>query len=436
MRRTLFYIPHEIGPLPIFGWGWALILWGLIAVVSIALAMRRDGWQKELQGQVAVWLLVAAAIVFLLPRIEQPITDGVLTIPPIAADSGLPIRGYGVLLLLAVVSGVGVTTWRASRAGIHPDVILSLAFAMVVSGIVGARVFFVIQYWSELQGATLRDTLANIFSVDKGGLVVYGSLIGAMIGFAYFCRRHRVAPLPLADLIAPGMALGLAIGRIGCLMNGCCFGGPCDLPWAITFPAGSPPYEDQKGDGVLLGLQFTESEEGLLVASREAGGPLDRAGMKPGDRIVAINGHPVDQPRQFKNHILSRKQQAHQILEDSGPEITWVLSDGRTLRVDTRPVPARSLPVHPTQIYSAINGVLLCLLAWLAYPFRWKHGQVFALTISLYAVSRFLLELIRTDEGAFLGQLTISQNVSLVVGMGMITLWVYIMRREPMPSPV
>ena len=107
-------------------------------------------------------------------------------------------------------------------------------------------------------------------------------------------------------------------------------------------------------------------------------------------------------------------------------------SDGREVSWSIEELPPRSLPVHPTQIYSAINATLLFLVTMAYFPFRQRHGQVIALLLSLYAITRFLLELIRTDELAFAAQMTISQNVSVWIGIGMVILWVYIMRQPKM----
>jgi phosphatidylglycerol:prolipoprotein diacylglycerol transferase len=426
VRRTLFYLPHEIAGLPLFGWGWMLILWLAVSGVTLFWTARRGGWTRELRGQLPMILLVAAVIVFVIPRVEEPLRDTPLTIPPVAADSGLPIRGYGVMLLLAVAGGVALASYRARRAGLSTDLIMALAFFLVVGGIVGARLFFVMQYWELLRGESWRETLANLFSIDKGGLVVYGSLLGAMVAFLAFCRKYGLPPLPLADLIAPSLALGLALGRVGCLLNGCCFGGTCDHAWAVTFPADSPPYLDQKGWGNFHGLQLAAGKGGesgqAVVADVDPQGPFAGTTLGAGQAIVAINGQTVPE-----------LSMARSVLEQAGPELTLTLGDGRTVAAEIARLPARSRPVHPTQIYSSLNAALLCLLTITFYPFRRRHGQVIALLLTVYAVTRFLLEVIRTDEPGFLTGLTISQNVSILVTASMVVIWIYIQRQPIIP---
>jgi phosphatidylglycerol---prolipoprotein diacylglyceryl transferase len=428
VRRTLFYIPHEIAGVPVFGWGWALALWLIFGGAVLLWSVWRHGWNRETRGQLPLLLLVAAAIVLLIPRVEEPIRDISLTIPPVSAVSGLPVRGYGVMLLLAVVSGVSLAAVRAARAGLGADVIMSLAFVLVVGGIVGARLFFVIQYWHLLKGDTWAQTLGNLFSVDKGGLVVYGSLIGAALAFALFCRRYRLPALPLGDLIAPSLALGLALGRVGCLLNGCCFGGPTDHAWAVRFPVGSPPYLDQQGWGEFHGLRLAAGPQGqAVVGAIDPHGPFAATPLEVGDQVVAIDGRSVD-----------RLAAARYALEQAGPELTLTLASGRTIVAAARDLPTHSHPVHPTQLYSSINAMLLCMLCLAIYPFRRRHGQVIALLLSLYALTRFLLEVIRSDEGGLWGDLTISQHISLLIAVGMLAMWVYIQRQPAMrnlPTP-
>src|SRR5437764_7319302 len=94
---------------------------------------------------------------------------------------GLPVRGYGVMLMLATILGVALAAYRAWQVGIDPEVIYSLAFVMFLAGILGARLFYVIEYWQQEFSPTVTGsaaaTLQAIFNVPKGGLVVYGSVI-------------------------------------------------------------------------------------------------------------------------------------------------------------------------------------------------------------------------------------------------------------------
>ena len=106
----------------------------------------------------------------------------------------------------------------------------------------------------------------------------------------------------------------------------------------------------------------------------------------------------------------------------------------KTLNFPSHP---RSRPVHPTQIYSSINAALICLLMLAIYPYRTRDGQVIALMLTIYPITRFLLEIIRTDESAVFGSgMSISQNVSVLLILGIVGLWAYVLRnRQPLAFP-
>ncbi|MEN9732446.1 MAG: prolipoprotein diacylglyceryl transferase [Verrucomicrobiota bacterium] len=155
---------------------------------------------------------------------------------PILLEFGdLRIHSFGVLVALGFLLGLRAAASNARRAGLHGDVIYDLAPWLIGSGLVGARLMYVVTYWNEsFAGQPWRE----VFAVWKGGLVFYGGLILAiLVGMG----RIRSLGLPLwttADCLAPGIALGHVFGRLGCLLNGCCYGRPTQLPWAIHFPTG------------------------------------------------------------------------------------------------------------------------------------------------------------------------------------------------------
>ena len=143
--------------------------------------------------------------------------------------------------------------------------------------------------------------MLEIVNVPEGGLVVYGGLIGAAVGFIMFIRKQRLPLLAMADLVAPCMAIGLALGRIGCFLNGCCYGGETELPWHVTFPkfsspyeaakpAGqqrfSPPYSDQASHGEMHGFRIESRESEPAVVTRvDPKSPAEAAGLHAGDSI-------------------------------------------------------------------------------------------------------------------------------------------------------
>ncbi len=415
MHRTLFPIPHEILGLPVFGFGlllWAWVLFGLILMVWL---VRRQGFNADTNGYLMLLVPVAAILYWLLPAVCE--------------EQGLPIRGYGVMFLLGVVSGTALATWRAWRRGIDPDLILSLSFWMFIPGIVGARAFYVIEYWPEQYLPYFQkgfpQFVGAIVNVTQGGLVVYGGLLGGALGMLLFVRRARMPLLATCDLIAPSMLLGLTLGRIGCLLNGCCFGGPCeDVPWAVSFPADSPPYLTQVERGQMYGFTLAGDPDAkpVILAVAE-GSAAAEAGLEPGYRLQRINGLAVDDAGVAHRLLAGAFEHKRQLSID-------VADQGRHRLLAISPLPDHSLAVHPTQVYSAVNAALLCLLLLAFHPFRRRDGETFALMLTVYPIARYLLEIIRTDESGALGTaLSISQNVSLALLACTAVLWYYILRQ-------
>lgn len=424
MRQTLFYIPDDIAGLPLFGFGWLLVLWLIGAGVTLFFLARKQGWSDEVKSFLPFVGLVAVAIAFVLPlvKVDVPPSQYGLLLWPTAMEQpqGLPIRGYGVFLLIATVSGVLLATWRARKVGLAPDVIFSLAFYMFVGGIVGARLFFIIQYWDGIYvPGSLTQTIGNMVNFVEGGLVVYGSLIGAAVSALWFLLRNKLPVLAIADLVAPSLPLGLAIGRLGCLMNGCCFGGTCEEPWAVTFPPESPPYYEQHRHGEFFGFRIVANEaDQPVVASVTDGGPAEEAGLQPGMLVTSIGGRPTATFLDAERWLSQTVDRVQLVAGES--QFDFAVAE----------LPPRSLPVHPTQIYSSINALLLCLVTLAWFPYRRRDGEVFALLIASYAVTRFLLEVIRIDEGGFGGTgLTISQNVSAAMLIGVVLLGSYLWRQ-------
>ena len=412
MLQTLLYIPARVFGIPVFGIGLLLAVWLFFGVGLLIWQGLRRGWNADTWSYVPLVAIVAVAIAWILPALRE--------------EAGLPIRSYGVMLLVAVLAATGLAMRRARRVGVDPDLILTLIFWMFVSGIVGARTFYVVEYWPQFQHARAWDTLVAVINVAKGGLVVYGSLLGGTLGLIVFVVRSRLRLLAILDLMIPSVVLGMAIGRIGCLLNGCCFGGACDLPWAVTFPWNSPPHQHQveHGEVFLHGLKFRTGPDGaVVIAEVERNSPASRAGLAPGQTIVGVGRVLVDRSADVEHLLLELHNPGVTVsiaTTDPPARHTWTLAGQ----------PPRSLAVHPTQVYSAINEFLLCLLLLAYDAFRRRDGELFALFLTLYPLARFLIEMLRTDEGPALGTpFTISQIVSLLLLILAAGFWWYIIRR-------
>ncbi len=181
-----------------------------------------------------------------------------------------PVFGYGAMVLLGVLAALFILRAGAKRRQLNPDSLTDLAVLLVLFGVVGGRVWYLIQYRAEVYAD--GDWLET-FRLWRGGLVLYGAIAGGLIAFAGLQRRGRYGPWrDLLDLIAPSLAIGIAFGRLGCYLNGCCWGQVCaaDWPWAAIFPPGSPPtlaYGDPSGvSPPLYPTQIYSSLQGLILA--------------------------------------------------------------------------------------------------------------------------------------------------------------------------
>jgi phosphatidylglycerol:prolipoprotein diacylglycerol transferase len=414
MCQTLFYIPLEIAGLPIFGLGLLLCIWAIFSVGLLAWLAWRQGFNADTWSYVPILLIVAAVIAWMLPALCE--------------EQGFPIHGFGIMLLLAVVAAAALALRRGKRRGLDEDSIYSLILWMVIPGIVAARAFYVVEYWSTQYYPVYREQgawalLGAALNISRGGIVVYGAFCAAVLGLLVFAYKRKLSALALADLMAPSMVLGLAFGRIGCLMNGCCYGGVCHLPWAITFPRQSYAYFSQVQRGQMYGFRLSgDPNAAPILLAVDADSPASRAGLKPGDRLQKIAGQSI-----------STAGEAHDFLVESFREkepLKLEVADRPAVVLPAAKDPQRSLPVHPTQIYSALDALLICLLLLAVEPFCRRDGEIFALLASVYPVTRFLIEILRSDEAAVSGTgMTIAQNISLVMLILAAGLWLYVLRR-------
>ena len=408
---------------------WILLGWIVISILYMAYQFVA-GSRQEAISFVPVIIIVGLLVEFVLPQMSSAAVnlnepDGPLV------DGGLAIQGYGLFLMLGMICGFGLALYRCHQIGFDGDAILSLGFWMVVAGLIGARLFYIIQKFDQFSGLQPRELMFKLADMTSGGLVVYGSLIGGTIAGVIYMSIWKLPWRKVIDIIAPGMVIGLAIGRIGCLMNGCCYGGVCpdSLP-ALQFPPGSPPYIDQFYSGKLLGIEGVLNEDTYVVSvDRVIEGSLAaNEGIVAGDQVKIYPFHEQQDDMQL------RLRAAKSTAEDMNMQVVVIRNDAQRIAFPVSALPDHSLKTHPTQLYSAANALLLCAFLWFYFPFRRSDGEVFALMIILYSVGRFLLELIRTDEaGQFGTAFTISQWVSFgVLALGFLLL-AYI-RRNPVLS--
>ncbi len=159
----------------------------------------------------------------------------------------LHIKTYGACMALGFLAAWQVIAWLCRRTGRNAEPLSNLLMLMMVSGVVGSRIAYVIEHWSsEFAGHPER-----IIRVDQGGLMFYGGLILAIVVFFVWCFVKRERVVPLADLFAVVIPLGHAFGRVGCFFYGCCYGRPASACCAVAFPRGSPAWHEQLNAGLI-----------------------------------------------------------------------------------------------------------------------------------------------------------------------------------------
>jgi phosphatidylglycerol:prolipoprotein diacylglycerol transferase len=157
--------------------------------------------------------------------------------PTIIDRWGIEITWHGLFTALGVVIGVLVSAYFARKAGYKEDHIYNAALALVIGGIIGARLLYVIENWSQFE-----DDLGKIIEVNTGGISIYGALIGGLVGGWLYCIIARVPNIPkAADIAAIGGIIGMAVGRIGDIINGEHFAKTTDLPWGIVYTHANSP---------------------------------------------------------------------------------------------------------------------------------------------------------------------------------------------------
>lgn len=339
MRQILFEIPLRA---PWFGFGYLLLAWSIFGVISL----RRD-WQRlggmtdDLKQSIAFGIAVAVAIAF---------------VPQFAPMPKVPVYGYGAMLVVGALLSGWVAATRSKLVGVDPQFAWDMSVKLILAGVIGSRLFYLLQYHDRVYARceNLFDYAKSTVNLTEGGLVLYGGLILGSAMYFVGCRLKGIDPVKFGDAVVPAVFVGEACGRLGCFLNGCCFGDPCDLPWGICFAQDSVPW-----------------------------------------RALVDRGY---------------------VLETA----------------------TATFPLHPTQIYSSLNAVVLAVVTATYYRYRSGHGSVLALAIMGYAMSRSCLEVLRGDElGQFGTVLTISQWVSIGVFCSGAALawWSWRQSDRRLPSP-
>jgi phosphatidylglycerol:prolipoprotein diacylglycerol transferase len=142
----------------------------------------------------------------------------------------ITIHTYGFLIATAFLLGLWLALRQAAREGLSKEKVTDIGFYALFAGIIGSRIFFIATEWEHYSSHP-----ADMLKIWEGGLVFYGGVIFAIPVAVWYARRQGLLLWQTADIWAPSIAVGHAIGRLGCFCAGCCYGLPTDLPWGVTF---------------------------------------------------------------------------------------------------------------------------------------------------------------------------------------------------------
>ncbi|MGB9721240.1 MAG: prolipoprotein diacylglyceryl transferase [bacterium] len=235
--------------------------------------------------------------------------------PLLIKFDGFGIPSYGTMLVISFIVALFLVKREAKKHNISPTIIENLAFWLMVGVIIGGRILYVIFHPQEFKD------IISIFEIWNGGMMFFGGFIGAFAAGVIYVKKQKLSLTLLSDIISPSIALGEFFTRIGCFLNGCCFGTPTKLPWAVHFPDGS--FADAAG--------------------------LD-------------------------------------------------------------------CPIHPTQLYSSLFGLLLFFFLQRMLHRKHVQGEIFAYFLIFYGGFRFGIDLIRYYENS--GNFLINQIISLIIVLG------------------
>ena len=180
---------------------------------------------------------------------------------PIALQIGsLSIRWYGVMAALGLLAATVILNSNRKYINMTKEQCSNAIIVALIAGVLGARIFYVVQFFD-----LYRDNLVEIIRIDRGGLVYYGGFILAVVALFVYSRIEKIDFVRMWDGFAPALAVAHAFGRIGCFLNGCCYGKPTSLFIGLAYPQGSEPAQ-RYGEAALHPVQLYEAGENLLCA--------------------------------------------------------------------------------------------------------------------------------------------------------------------------
>jgi len=289
-----------------------------------------------------------------------------------------PIYSYGLMMVIGFFLAMQLAKFLARRKHLDPEIFVNAALLALVAGVGGARASDVLENLHQFTRAdhSFTQNFLDMINIRQGGLTYYGGVILATPTLILYFLLKKVPLRTALDVMAPCLMIGLGFGRIGCYLNGCCYGVTCNVPWiSVQFPYGSDAYITQYNTRKLP----AKPDDELLHATKLPGGKVLAEPLS----LDTVNGDP---------HLKALARLY------------------------------KSQPVVPSQLFSSFTAFLLAgvLLAFMSLPHF--TGRVFALMCMLEGSSRFALEMLRV-EPAVLGPLSLSMVIGLLLAILGVILW-------------
>lgn len=294
---------------------------------------------------------------------------------------GMPVYGYGVMLVVGLVAGMYLAQYLARRSRFDPELFANAAILALITGVAGARLSHVLENLGQYTNPqnSFWQNLFNAINIREGGLTYYGGFLLATPSLILYAIWKKIPVRQGMDIIAPCLMIGLAFGRIGCFFNGCCYGAESNVPWAVEFPYGSDAY-------------VTQFDQNMLQQA------VPKALIRPDNSrlIDYMDDHRLEalqepmNPAQFRElDVAGSLRRSENVLKD--PELKAAAAG------------LHANPVHPAEIYSSV--VAFAIAAFLLCYFTLPHtpGRVFAAMMMIEGVFRYMLEMVRV-EPAVAGQ--------------------------------
>jgi phosphatidylglycerol:prolipoprotein diacylglycerol transferase len=259
------------------------------------------------------------------------------------------IHGFGVMMVIGFLGAMWLAKFLARRKGLDGELFANAALIGLFTGVIGARLSHVLENLSDFTRSdrSVAQNLFEMINISSGGLTYYGGFILAFPTLVIYAIKKKIPLRTGMDIIAPCLMIGLGFGRVGCFLNGCCYGAECNLLWAVEFPYGSYAYDQQ-------------------VHDREIAPPQELVGGRADD------GTPVTYP-------------AKQVKESGNSALINLAAS------------QHSRPLHPAQLYSAFTALLLAAMLVAYFTVPHTPGMVFAVMMIFEGIARFVLELVRAE---------------------------------------